>query len=51
MKLTLTKHTLTELSTDELGQIVGGQPPTLDGCLTGVYPTLPVQQCLGDITK
>jgi hypothetical protein len=43
-RLTLRKHTLTELTPEELGAVVGAYITTL----TGVYPTYPVQGCLSD---
>lgn len=52
--LVLRNETLTELATDELLAVVGGVPPqptppayTPTFRCTGVYPTLPVQYCLG----
>lgn len=52
-KLALRKETLTELGTDDLLAIVGGEPPqptppiyTPTTKCTGVYPTLPVTYCI-----
>lgn len=48
-KLTLEKDSLTDLTTDELAVVVGGDVPTIRRCddlLTGMYPTLPVLSCL-----
>ena len=45
--LSLKRETLAPLSTDELALVAGGQEiGTLEGCLTGVYPTLPLDHCL-----
>jgi hypothetical protein len=43
MRLTLHKHTLSELTPDELSTVAGGAPiPTwYDGCVTTVYPSVP----------
>jgi len=49
MTLHLKRETLTELDAGELAAVAGagaGQIPTVDGCLTGVYPTLPVAACI-----
>jgi hypothetical protein len=51
--LNLTKETLAELTTADLSSVAGGatMPCAWETkiCLTGVYPTLPVQTCLCDI--
>lgn len=48
MKLVLKREALAELTSAELSAVNGAQQlPTLDGCLTGVYPTLPVKDCIG----
>ena len=39
-KLELSTETIRELSAEELDQVAGGvQPPTLQGCFTGIWPT------------
>jgi hypothetical protein len=52
-KLALAKETLTELTPEDLGAVVGGTPPEptppiyapTSRC-TGVYPTLPIRDCV-----
>lgn len=49
MKLTLKRETLTDLTAGELAAVGGGAIPTLDNCpRTGIYPTEPLLECLGD---
>ena len=49
MKLTLKRESLTDLSAVELAAVAGGAPPTLDNCpRTGIYPTEPLLECVGD---
>jgi hypothetical protein len=43
-RLALAKETLTELTDDQLGAVVGADVTTL----TGVYPTLPYRACLSE---
>jgi hypothetical protein len=43
-RLTLRKDTLTALTPEELGSVVGADATTL----TGVYPTLPYRACLSE---
>ena len=39
-KLELNTETIRELTGSELAEVAGGRPlPTLQGCLTGIYPT------------
>lgn len=48
--LTLRREALAPLSDADLAAVAGGQeaPPTIDVCpLTGPYPTLPVNDCVG----
>lgn len=51
--LSLKKETLAELTAGELALVAGGASKICVQdtftCLTGVYPTLPVQTCLCDI--
>jgi hypothetical protein len=44
--LRLRRERLTELSPDDLAQVAGGWDTKTVVCLTGVYPTLPVRDCL-----
>lgn len=47
MTLHLKRETLTELDAGELAAVAGaGQLPTIERCLTGVYPTLPPTACI-----
>lgn len=52
--LALRGETLTELSATELAVVAGGQQavPTIYECpLSGPYPTLPVADCINDVSR
>ena len=48
-RLSLKRETLAPLSENELVLVAAGQAiPTLERCLTGEYPTLPLDYCVSN---
>jgi hypothetical protein len=49
-RLALKKETLADLTPGELTLVAGGAIPTVDRCLTGIYPSLPPSACVTIVT-